>query len=296
MAQQPVQFAPAGGIPFIHLPDPGALFLDRSRRLEQLAQGHSLGPFMRFMAVVAMGQHQALATESGLELPAPQPGAIPLPTTAMPLHESWHRALRTIIGKSLSMAPPQLQGRMQHLADAPAEMDRLAQCYLAGRTAPESLMLMPLVACALQVYWTALTQHLESAGGLPARHGGSAENCPTCGSPPVGSLVHAGGALQGLRTLVCSLCPTQWHFERIHCISCGDSAAVFYYSVQNQPGGVRAETCDACGAYSKILYLESQPEMEIFADDLSTMALDVLVSNAGYRRYGMNPFVLQQTE
>ena len=50
---------------------------------------------------------------------------------------------------------------------------------------------------------------------------------------------------------------------------------------------VRAETCDACKSYLKIVYQEKGP-VDPVADDLATLTLDILVDEAGYARSGPN--------
>ncbi len=47
---------------------------------------------------------------------------------------------------------------------------------------------------------------------------------------------------------------------------------------------MRAETCDHCHSYRKILYLEKDPSLEPVADDLGTLALDILLGEEGYAR------------
>ena len=56
---------------------------------------------------------------------------------------------------------------------------------------------------------------------------------------------------------------------------------------------VRAETCDHCHSYRKILYLEKDPSLEPVADDLGTLALDLLLAEEGYARASQNPLLWQ---
>ncbi len=116
--------------------------------------------------------------------------------------------------------------------------------------------------------------------------------CPICGSPPVASVVHAAGSLHGARFLHCALCSTQWHFVRIKCPNCTSTKGIAYQHIQGGNGAVKAETCDECGTYTKILYLEKDHQLEPFADDLASYALDVLVEEAGWQRATPNPFLM----
>src|SRR5262245_43229939 len=59
--------------PFAVLPDPATLFLGRAKRLAELAPGHQLEPYLRFLAEVARAQHD-IASAADL-LPALLPDA-----------------------------------------------------------------------------------------------------------------------------------------------------------------------------------------------------------------------------
>ena len=43
--------------PFARLPDPSLLFARRAQRLAALAEGHQLGPYLRFLAALSHAQH-----------------------------------------------------------------------------------------------------------------------------------------------------------------------------------------------------------------------------------------------
>ena len=58
--------------------------------------------------------------------------------------------------------------------------------------------------------------------------------------------------------------------------------------IETQDGAVRAETCDHCRSYLKIVYQEKDPWVDPVADDLATLALDLLLDEAGYARSGPN--------
>ena len=55
---------------------------------------------------------------------------------------------------------------------------------------------------------------------------------------------------------------------------------------------MRAECCDECGHYLKILSMEQDPEVEPVADDLATVALDLLLAQAGGTSAGVNLMLL----
>jgi len=114
-----------------------------------------------------------------------------------------------------------------------------------------------------------------------------------CGTLPVASIVRADERSQGYRYLHCALCATEWHLVRITCSQCQGTANIAYHSIEGGAEAVRAESCDACHTYRKILYQEKDPNVEPVADDLASLALDLLMSEAGYHRGSGNPLLWQ---
>jgi FdhE protein len=134
--------------------------------------------------------------------------------------------------------------------------------------------------------------------------------CPCCGSRPTASLTRSSGESLGQRYLHCSLCNFQWHLNRGRCSHCGDTKSVAYQSLDTAEAGseatdadeaaasraakavVQAETCDACGSYLKIVHSDRDPFVDPVADDLASLTLDLLVSETGKARSGVNVMLL----
>ncbi|OIQ89720.1 protein FdhE [mine drainage metagenome] len=290
--------ASATDIPFLLLPETDSLFLNRALRLRNLAPGHAMEAYLRFMAGVANAQHHAMASISQTGRPTAVPGQPPLAIGSVERDPAWQQVLRQIADEVSGMAPEGFSTRLQHLLStaSSSDLESWAQAYLDGDFTGSDIGIMPLVAASLQVYWAALTRQLQDVP-VEARHAGHPSRlCPVCSSPPAGSITHAGAASQGLRYLVCSLCSSQWNMERIRCVSCGDSRQVSYYGIEGTAGSIQAEACDACHVYTKIMHMEKDPALEILADDLATLSLDILVGEAGYQRYGLNPLLLTEPE
>ena len=51
---------------------------------------------------------------------------------------------------------------------------------------------------------------------------------------------------------------------------------------------VQAETCDVCKAYLKLIRRDKDAAADPVADDLATLALDILVDESGFSRSGPN--------
>ena len=168
-----------------------------------------------------------------------------------------------------------------------AELEKRADTILSGELSAVSPRELPLVAAALQVYWVKMASALEEKAVGRLEEGGI---CPVCGSSPTAGVVRSGGAQQGLRYLCCSLCASQWHMVRIKCSRCESTEGIDYFTIEGSKGAVKAESCDGCGTYLKLFYLEKDSRMEAMADDLATLALDMLMDAEGKKRGGPNLF------
>ncbi len=156
---------------------------------------------------------------------------------------------------------------------------------LSGHHAVVETASAPFIGAALQVYWVKMALQLgTNAVNDPAQIG----LCPVCGSSPLASIVRIGGAQQGLRYLVCSLCCCEWHMVRVKCAACGSTKGISYLSLEGASEAVKAECCDECRTYLKIFYLEKDTGAVPAADDLASLDLDILVDDAGYQRVGAN--------
>lgn len=63
---------------------------------------------------------------------------------------------------------------------------------------------------------------------------------------------------------------------------------IAYFNIEGGDDAVKAEACDECNSYLKILYLEKNMALDPIADDLASLALDILMDEAGYQRSGPN--------
>jgi FdhE protein len=165
----------------------------------------------------------------------------------------------------------------------------LGQHVLGGACTAHEAAAACFVIAAMQVAWARAAAMMNAVDAEPAAGG---VRCPMCASPPVVSVVEAADSLHGTRFLICPLCSTRWHFVRIKCASCASTKGIAYQQIAGGNGAVKAETCDECRTYTKILYLEKDGQLEPLADDLASYALDVLVEQAGWRRATSNPFLM----
>jgi len=295
---QPGQIEPPSGeIPFIYIPPRDNVFRDRAGRLRQLAEGHVMKDFLLFMAKLSDAQHAALATFPRIPLPTEaemklcrEHGMPPLSVQSWPRDIAWQAALKKIVADVMPAATPDTRKILLRLQEMDSiALESFATAILAGEFDEMDLGAAPFVAAALQIYWT----HMATTLGAQAFGANDISNlCPVCTSPPVSSIIRIGGAENALRYLCCSVCNTQWHMVRVKCTNCESTKGISYYMIESSSGAVKAETCEECGTYLKIMYMDKDPLVDPVADDLATLALDLMMDESGKLRSGPNLFLI----
>ena len=175
----------------------------------------------------------------------------------------------------------------------PEQLEASADALLAAQTESIDVAAAPFIMAALQVYWVDLAGRLRIDDVHEIDVPGV---CPVCGTLPVASVVRADPRSQGFRYLHCALCATEWHMVRVKCSHCYSTKGITYQSIESAPPGIRAECCDTCHTYRKILYQEEDGSIEPVADDLASLSLDLLLSEAGYHRARANPLLWVSTD
>jgi FdhE protein len=268
-------------------PVPAAIFEKRSTRLQFLAPGHMLGEYLEAMARLAKAQQAALRIYASRDTERPmQP----------PLLSACHAGVEGILRETLDVIISEMQpaplpeesraALSRLISAAPGDLMSTAKAILERNYDSIDFAASPFLASALQVYWTDLASRVK-----PEAKERVSYTCPVCGSPPVAGVILSD---RKLRYLCCSLCATHWYVPRLTCTNCGSTAGLSYFVVEGDRDGIKAEACSQCRTYLKLFYLESNPDADSFADDLATLALDVLMSDKSYCRIGVNLFLLQK--
>lgn len=289
-----------GGVPkapFVRLPDPAAVFGQRAARLSALAATSQLAPYLDFLSAIAQAQASLLA---GLPEPLLPDAAIvaragqfampPLDRGAFKpdaaLRETCVRLFAAFAAFSKPEAAAAALGRVVG-ADGPA-LDAMIANVLADSIPFEAVAEHVYVAAALQLHFARLAARLTASTLVPVGVG----VCPVCGGPPAVSVIVGWYGAEGARYASCALCSTLWNEVRVKCLACGSTKGVGYQEVDGQGGTIKAETCDECGSYVKILHQHKDVRLDPIADDVGSLALDLLLREGVYRRAGVNPFLI----
>ncbi len=289
--------------PRVVLPQEAGLFRDRAARFDALAPRDDSGAYMRFLSHVCRAQADAYGARTAHSVPeravdnSRQYGMPPLSAHVTPRDPQWRADLRDILdrvqadyGESNTQLSTVIGKIRRQLESDASALEAVADRIIAGVSEPDDSASYPFIGAALQVYFSRLAATLTpedvAVSDVPTV-------CPCCGMRPTASLVRINPDRMNYRYLVCSLCMTEWNLERVKCSSCEEEKGIGYLSVEVEgrapaDAAIRAETCDECKTYLKIFVQEKDPQIDSIADDLNSLALDMLVDEKGYARTGPN--------
>ncbi len=308
--------------PFIRYPQAADVFAEREGRLRHLAEGHAMQDYLFFAADLVHEQHVALNSDAA-QFALPDEKAIKKsirqaieksqPLLDVIAHERdprWVAVLRSMLGAVAKRHAHRPAGAvLEALLNKPDdEINRMADRLLNGYLSGLDLAHAQLIAAGLQVYFTSQVIALQKTYGSfkPEPFGripGRTELCPCCSSRPVASITRIGAQESGLRYVSCDLCSAQWHVVRIKCVACEKTEGIFYESLKSpddgaamkglsKPDAVQVECCDKCGHFLKVVHMEKDQFVEPHADDLASVALDLLAAENGRVRFGNNLMLL----
>jgi FdhE protein len=112
--------------------------------------------------------------------------------------------------------------------------------------------------------------------------------CSVCGSLPFLSLLKEE---VGKRYLICSYCGYEWRIDRMFCPFCSNKeqeSIQYFFAEGEEP--YRIELCDKCRQYIKTIDYRTLEESDPVLEDLTTLHLDILASQKGYKRPVPNPW------
>jgi FdhE protein len=284
--------------PFARLPDASVVFSTRAARFRAVAEGHQLGPYLRFLAALSDCQGRV---QDG---PPPEPdmpgadarararehGMPPLDRSRFTADAALDATLHTLFSLAAEIEmPDSARAALDRAGGANSSVrDDMVRAVLADSIPVEAFADHVYIAAALQVHFARMAARLDAASLVPVGDG----VCPSCGGVPVSSAIVGWLGAHGVRFCACSLCATLWHTVRVKCVLCGSTKGIAYQELDAGPAGVKAETCENCHGYVKILHQHKHPTLDPVADDVSTLGLDLLLRESGYRRGAVNPFLL----
>jgi FdhE protein len=288
----------AANIPPVLFANLKTLYQRRAERLRHLAEESPLGEYLNFAASICEAQQRVLKAfpqeidlRGALQKAAGKP---PLGGALFPRTPHWLVLLDALIAALKPGASKPIRRVLERLEHSPNLQHEMMATHLLNQDFKQvPADQAPFIWAALSLYWAQMAAQLRGVGR--ADYGENRQFCPVCGSLPVAAVVTLG-AITGLRYLHCSLCETEWHVVRAKCSNCEEMEKLHYWSLEdgstNSEGAVvKAETCDDCGSYLKVIYQEQHPQADAVADDLATLWLDQRMEEKSFASSSINPFL-----
>lgn len=283
---------------FARMTDPEALFRRRAARLRHMAKTSNLAPYLRFLADLCDAQERVAAALGPAA--APDPALIernrsyrmpPIDRAALIAGAGMEQALTALLAEAASIEmPAPARAALDALVGAPAEERRALLAELAEDRVPDGFAApAAFAAAALQIEAARQAAALDAARLVPIRTG----SCPACGGRPGASMVTATQHQEGARYACCATCATQWNEVRVKCLCCGSTKGIGYRAIDDgsDRAVIKAEICNECQSWVKILYQNLDTALESVADDVASLGLDALMRETEWRRGGFNAFL-----
>lgn len=277
-------------IPLVFYPSAKTLYTHRVKRLQALAQKSPFSDYLNFCLQIAQQQanlvkQQPVELHQSIPLNNDNP---PLSLKNLPLSDVWQKYLNQLL-QAISDTTPQITLIIESLLKNSAEQLQQKALYLLNGElnkveGNESIFIWS----ALSLYYCQLASQIK--GKAVAENTDNSWLCPVCNSMPVASVIQIGRN-NGLRYLHCSLCESEWYVPRVKCTSCDDLQHIEYFSLDNTLAAIKTECCHACQSYLKIFDQDKDPHLEVIADDIASLILDIKTEEEGFAKSGINPFI-----
>ncbi len=133
-----------------------------------------------------------------------------------------------------------------------------------------------------------LAEHLAEQGEFDRSDNYGGLVCPFCNRKPVAGVLRPEGD-GGKRSLICSLCATEWQFRRICCAGCGENdlekLPVF---ISEEFPHVRIECCRTCERFIKTSDMTKQGHADPLVDELASVPVTLWAEQQGYSKLQRN--------
>jgi formate dehydrogenase maturation protein FdhE len=113
--------------------------------------------------------------------------------------------------------------------------------------------------------------------------------CFMCGGPPQVAVLRDLPDALGRRSLMCSMCATEWRFQRLTCPHCGETEAdKLPVHTAESIAHVRVDACTTCSRYIKTVDLRKRGDAVPLVDELAAVELDIWAQEQGLTKLRAN--------
>jgi formate dehydrogenase accessory protein FdhE len=286
---------------------PHAVWTGRRRRVERLGGEHPhAAELLAFYGDVLALQEPLYAKARGsrwlgaVEADDGRPPRLRLSRLPeRPRERAFARFVRAVPASATDL----LRAVAGRLSAEPAAMSVLLGAVLDGTPVATVAASLDCDAAALEFFPRAFLQPIAEAlaAGVPGgagESGGEDRNpvsgdaraaCPYCGAAPIAAVLRDLPEARGRRTLLCSLCLSEWTFPRTRCPACGEERPDRRpHHVSESWPHVRLEECGSCRTYLKAIDLREAGLAVPVVDELASVELDLWAAGQGLSKLRMN--------
>ena len=113
--------------------------------------------------------------------------------------------------------------------------------------------------------------------------------CFACGGPPQVAVIRDLPDALGSRSLVCSMCASEWRFRRLTCPHCSEiDADKLPVHTAESITHVRVDACSTCSRYIKTVDLRKRGDAVPLVDELAAVELDIWAQEQGLTKLRAN--------
>ncbi len=113
--------------------------------------------------------------------------------------------------------------------------------------------------------------------------------CFACGGAPQVAVIRDIPDALGRRSLTCSMCATEWRFQRLTCPHCGETEAEkLPVHTAESIAHVRVDACGTCSRYIKTVDLRKDGNAVPCVDELAAVELDIWAQEEGLTKLRTN--------
>ena len=288
---------------------PHPVWAARRKRVERLRGGHPhAAELLAFYGDVLALQEPLYAKALGsrwLGAVEAADGAPRLRLSHLP-ERPRERAFARFVRALPASATDLLRAVAGRLSAEPAAMSALLAAAAGGQPVDTVAASLDCEAAALEFFPRAFLQPIagalagravngavgepaEASGGPPAGDAGARAACPYCGEAPVAAVLRDVPEARGRRTLLCSLCLSEWAFPRTRCPACGEERPDRRpHHVSESWPHVRLEECGSCRTYVKAIDLRETGLAVPVVDELASVELDLWAAGQGLSKLRTN--------
>lgn len=279
--------------PFARVPQ--ALFEGRNARFARLAPTSVVKDYIEFLCALTNAQSQTQKhfqdadLGTGVTLKAADFSMPPINRVQLLKENVFSDIAQDFFARLETVAMPENAKTALSFVNADKQMRVRAAHNLLQKTVPQGELAEHIfVLSAMQIIMTLAASKLD-AKQLKAQEGNL---CPACGGTHSASTVVGWPEAEGTRFCSCLYCGTLWNVVRVKCTFCDATGGIEYREIEGGPGTILAECCKTCARYCKQMNQQKDMGFDVFADDVGSLALDLLLKEDGqYARGAFNPFM-----